>query len=82
MDDQEGLFPVSDAASQDQQEEAIAVLKVRTFDLALKDDQLLTQHGIFKDELAFRPSEVAERIADQGGLCGGTRPATEELIQE
>jgi hypothetical protein len=38
LDGNESLFPMSDAASQDQEEEAIAVVEVRTFELALQDE--------------------------------------------
>ncbi len=82
LEDDESLFPVSDEPSQDQEREAIAAVEVRTFDLALKDDELLTQQGIFKDQLTFGPGEVGEGIKEDEGLSGGSRPATKEPIQQ
>ncbi len=82
LEDHEGSFPVRDAARHDEEAEAIAAIEVRMFDLALKDDALLAQPGIFEDQLASGTSEVGEGIEEEGGRSGRSGPAPEERIEE
>jgi hypothetical protein len=53
--DQESFFPVLDATGQENEPTAIRLCEMWRFDLALEDDELLTEQGVFGDEVDLTP---------------------------
>ncbi len=53
LEDSENLVPVSAPAGQEPEKEALGAGAGRMFDWGLKDDALVTQQSIFKEELAI-----------------------------
>lgn len=81
LDDQEGLFPVGDTTSEGQEPEAVALVEVRSFDLTLKNQELMTQESIFSEELRATEWQIA-KSSDEQGAAGRVGQGTEELIRE
>ena len=63
LNDEKGLLPEGRRPGQEQEPESIPIAESGVFDLALKDDQLLSQEGVLGDELGL----AADRIL--GGSC-------------
>jgi len=81
LDDQERFFPIPETASEEQEPEAIAAIETRTFDLALKNQELMTQQGIFGEELCVAEGQIGKRSAPEG--CLNRRgAAAEQLISK
>ncbi len=67
LDDQDGLLPRPHAAGQQDQEGAISIGQVRPFDLSVKDNELLTEQGVFRDELRLRADKIVQTPAYKRG---------------
>lgn len=65
LEDEERLFPVLDAAGEEDEPETIGLRKRGFFDLAVQDDELLTEQRIFSDELGFATRQVGSRAENQ-----------------
>ncbi len=51
LHDREGLLPRSNNSGQQDEQEAIGPGELWSFHLSLKDDELLAQEGIFRNEV-------------------------------
>ena len=63
LDDKEGLSPEGRRSCQQKKPEAVSIAQFRAFDLAMEDDELVPEEGIFGDEMG----STANRIL--GGSC-------------
>ncbi len=63
LDNEEGLFPERRRSGQQKKPEAVPIAQFRAFDLAMEDDELVPEEGIFGDEMG----STANRIL--GGSC-------------
>jgi hypothetical protein len=70
FDDQQRLFPMRQPTRQHDQETAVKCCEGRVFYLALKDDKLLAQQGVFRDEFRFGPDQIGGGAFDQGRRFG------------
>ena len=61
LDNEEGLFPGSDHTSQEHQQKPIPLSVCRSFDLATKNDQLLSQQCVFRKQFGFSSGHIGER---------------------
>ncbi len=55
------------------------IIELRTFALALKDDELLTQEGVLGDEVGLAASQVAG-CANRQGMGVGFEPAFDMIL--
>ena len=65
------LTPTVGQPSQDQQKQAIVIVKLRSADAAPQNDNLLTEHSVLDEELRPRASEIPGRTDDQVGHGAG-----------
>ena len=66
LNDDEGLFPRPNESSQQDEEQAIRFREGWPFHLPLEDDQLLSQEGIFGNELRVASAQVGQCSKQQG----------------
>ena len=67
LNDDEGLFPRPNEPCQQDEEQAIRFRACWPFHLPLEDDELLSQEGIFGDELALASAQICKGSKRQGG---------------
>src|ERR671935_30286 len=79
LDDQERRFPMSDAASQEDEPEAVAVIEARSFDLTLKNKKLVAEQSIFGEELRAAAWEIGEYPGEEGRVSRGGVGAEEPI---
>jgi hypothetical protein len=58
FEDEKGCLPILDATGKKNEPEAIRLSKGRLVDLAVEDDQLLTEQGVLCDEIGFAARQV------------------------
>ena len=63
MNDEKGLLPEGHRSRQEKEPESVPIAESGVFDLALEDDQLVSQEGVLGDKLG----PAAHRIL--GGSC-------------
>jgi len=79
LHDEQRLFPVWCSSGEQQEFDAIEVIELRTFTLALKDDELLAQEGVIGDEVGFTASQVAGS-ANRQRMGVGFEPAFDVIL--
>ena len=67
LHDEESLLPGSNQPGQQDEKDAISFRACRPFHLPFEDDQLLSQEGIFGDELGLASAKIGEGGERQGG---------------
>jgi hypothetical protein len=73
LNNEERLFPSGDSPCEQYQEHPISLRIGGSFDLTTKDDQLLTEHGVFGDKFRLAAGKIGERCA-QEAATGWPRP--------
>jgi len=81
LEDEEFLFPVLDATGQEDEPEPIRLGEDRLFDLAVKNDELLTEEGIFGDEVGFSAWQVGDR-AENYRMVGRLGEMQKDMFKE
>ena len=81
LDNEQRLLPERSGASEQQEFDAIEVIELRTLALALKDDELLAQKGVFGDEIGFAASQVGCRSTCQRQGVG-FEPAFDVILND
>lgn len=70
FEDEQRIFPVTDATGEKHEPEAVGLGKRGFFDVAVKDDQLLTKESIFGNEFGSIAGEVCDS-AENNRMAGG-----------
>ena len=84
LDDVQGLLPESGAARQQHQAKAVSVGQVRSFHLAVEDNELLAEHGVFGNEIGLAAGHICQRGGDEnsgGWFSPLFDPATEVFAE-
>lgn len=78
--DQQCVLPVFDGTGEKHQPQAVGLRERGLFDLALKDDELLTEESVFGDEVGPTACEVYSR-AENNRVKRGLREVEEGLFK-
>ena len=58
LNDEQRLLPEGRRPGQEQEPESVTIAELRVFDLALEDDQLLSQEGVLGDKLGLAANGI------------------------
>jgi hypothetical protein len=67
LDKEEGMFPAPNYSCQQDKEHAIRLRACWPFHLALEDDELLAEEGIFCHQFRLASAKVGQGLQRQGG---------------
>ncbi|MEA3335862.1 MAG: hypothetical protein U9R25_08110 [Chloroflexota bacterium] len=70
LDNEQSVLPERSGAKEQEEFDAIEVIELRMLALALEDDELLTQEGVFGDEIGFAASQVGGSTTHKGKGVG------------
>ena len=79
LDNEQCLLSICCGASEQQEFDAIEVIELRTLALALKDNELLAQQGVFGNEVGPATSKVGGSSNRQGKGVG-LEPAFDVIL--
>ena len=70
LDDEECLSPKRPRPCQKNQPDSVLIAEPGAFDVALQDNQLLPEEGIFGDEVGFAANRIPSRPCNQRACAG------------
>ena len=80
-DNEQRLPPERRGASEQQEFDAIEVVELRPFALALQDDELLAQEGVLGNEVGLAASEISSS-SNHRGMGVGLKPALDVSLND
>lgn len=83
LDNEEGLSPEWCGSGQENQPDAVLIAELGAFDVALQDDQLLPEEGVFGDKVGFAANRIPSRPCNQRARAGfeAALDAVAELVR-
>ena len=67
LDKEKRLFPGSNHPGEEHQQKPVRLPVHWSFDLSMKDDQLMSQQRVFRQQFGFASGQISERSEHKGG---------------
>ena len=80
LDKVERMFPGPNHSGQEHQEKPVRLFVHGSFDLSMKDGELLSYERVFRDQFRFPPDKISERD-EHKGVCRWFDPAQETFSE-